>query len=196
MKHQNPRPEGQEADWLSDAEIPTDSGSEPDCTVDNDAELAPATEEEIQRFWEPRYDRDVNDRIRDMKKPLTIPWDQAVSQADVERLEAGYRSRSMEERWDVLIEDPDDKGGWSLHIFRSWLYEPCYVLHVTPELADCGRGATFAAITWEGEMDGPQIDAEQAKKEAITVCRWVLGAEFAALPDYSGEAWKYPIQEK
>lgn len=70
------------------------------------------------------------------------------------------------------------------------------MLHLIPaRLADCGQGATVAAVTWEGEMDGPLMGAEQVNKEVVTVCRWVLGAEFAALPDYAGEAWNYHIRE-
>ncbi|KAI6473661.1 hypothetical protein MCOR17_002534 [Pyricularia oryzae] len=42
---------------------------------------------------------------------------------------------------------------------------------------------------------GPLMGAEQVNKKVVTVCRWVLGAEFAALPDYAGEAWNYHIRE-
>lgn len=142
-----------------------------------------------------------------MKLPLTAPWDIPISDADVAKLKVGFKSQSMEDRWELLVENPDEDGGMSIHIFRSWLMEECYVLHiiVLKEETVSGNddsnsggsrsrsasGAKIHRITWEGNKAGLQCDAAQARKEAVMVARWILNCEFEALPHYSSkEFWQ------
>ncbi|KAL5897791.1 hypothetical protein ACKVWM_004953 [Pyricularia oryzae] len=124
------------------------------------------------------------------ENPLTTLRDQAIGPGDVEKAQGPGAGRAA---WRT----PDDGGpACPCSSFGAGCYQPCHVLHLIPaRLADCGQGATVAAVTWEGKMVDPQMNAEQAGKEVVTVCRWVLGAEFAALPDYAGEAWNYHIRE-
>ncbi|KAL8366408.1 hypothetical protein RB595_004942 [Gaeumannomyces hyphopodioides] len=194
--HGNPRPEESagmapplndaEGDNGSDVDIPSDSESdweEPEMP----AELAELSEEE---FFKPTVERNRY-RMHPMQEALTVPWDVPVSAADVERLKVGFRSRSMDDKWDLLVEDPDDKGGWSIHIIRSGgSYDTCFVLHLAPsqQLTDGatgGGGTKITAFTWDGKHSGLQVPEEQAKKDAIMLCRAQLGCEFDALPKYS-----------
>lgn len=120
-----------------------------------------------------------------MKKPLTAPWGLPISDADLEKLKFGLQSRNMDDKWNILIEDPDENGNISIHILRSWLQEECYILHIVPKPSDDdGRRANIQSITWEGNKSGLECDAEQAKKEAVIVARTQLQCEFETLPHY------------
>lgn len=120
-----------------------------------------------------------------MKVTLTASWDLPISDADAEKLEAGVKSRDMDDKWDMLIEDPDENDNISLHIIRSWLRQECYTLHIVPRLnSDTSGSAKIQSITWEGNKGGLQCDAEQAKKEAVILSRCHLNCDFEALPDY------------
>lgn len=103
----------------------------------------------------------------------------------------------MDNKWDLLIEDPDENGGFSVHILRNWLQEECYVLHVVVSKLppsnkndpdDTGKhsryGAEIQSITWEGNKAGLQCSAEQAQKEAVILARGWLHCELEALPHY------------
>ncbi|KAK2601689.1 hypothetical protein QQS21_004764 [Conoideocrella luteorostrata] len=142
------------------------------------------TDSDVERWYSRTYKRGSKDP---MKEPLTASWGVPISDADVEKLKAGLQSRSMDDKWDMLVEDPDEKGGLSIHIIRSWLQEECYILHIIPKPSNDNSGsAKVQSITWEGNKAGLQCDAEQAQKEAVMLCRGHLNCEFEALPQYPG----------
>ncbi|KAI0119019.1 hypothetical protein F4814DRAFT_410239 [Daldinia grandis] len=147
----------------------TDSGSEMD-------------EEEMKKWLSTTYERGSK---KPMKEPLTAPWGLPISDADVEKLKVGFKSQSMDDKWDMLVEDPDEDGNISLHIIRSWLQEESYILHIAPKpSSDEGGSAKVQSITWEGNKAGLQCDAEQAMKEAVILARGHLKCEFEGLPQY------------
>ncbi|KAI9647016.1 hypothetical protein NHQ30_005018 [Ciborinia camelliae] len=156
-------------------EIPeTDSGS--------DYIGSEMDEEEIKMWYSNTYKRGSR---RPMKEPLTAPWGMPISDTDVEKIKVGFRSRNMDDKWNILIEDPDENGNISLHIIRSWSQEECYILHIVPKPSNDDSGsANIQGITWEGNKGGLQCDAEQAKKEAVILSRWLLHCEFETLPHY------------
>ncbi|KAL8376627.1 hypothetical protein RB595_007641 [Gaeumannomyces hyphopodioides] len=176
-----PPPSNFEDDNESEVYIPSDSesdsGSEPSPLP---AELAELDEAE---FFKPTVERNRH-RMHPMKEALTAPWDVPVSAADVERLKAGFRSRSMDDKWDLLVGGPGRQGR---------LVPPHH-----PELdptegdgdgegATGGSGAKIMGFTWDGKYSDLQVPEEQAKKDAIMLCRGKLGCEFEALPQYSME---------
>ncbi|KAI1799281.1 hypothetical protein F4811DRAFT_114312 [Daldinia bambusicola] len=160
----------------------TDSGSEMD-------------EEEIKAWHSTAYKRGSKDP---MKKPLTASWGLPISDADLAKLKVGVKSRSMDDKWDILVEDPDEKGNVSIHIIRSWLQEECYILHIVPRpSSDEDESAKIESITWEGNKAGLQCEAEQAEKEAVMLCRGHLHCEFEALPQYpSSTFWDSKAYKK
>ncbi|PQE23533.1 hypothetical protein CJF31_00006194 [Rutstroemia sp. NJR-2017a BVV2] len=165
----------QEEEEESEVEIPTDSES------DNDSGTE-MTDEEVKKWLANIYERGSR---KPMKEPLKAPLDIPISDADVEKIKVGSRSRSMDDKWDLLVEDPDENGNVSLHIIRNWLQDECYILHVVPKPStEDGGSAKIERITWEGNKGGLQCDAEQAKMEAVILCRMRLDCEFEALPDY------------
>ncbi|KAL1851731.1 hypothetical protein Daus18300_012416 [Diaporthe australafricana] len=144
------------------------------------------TEEEIKMWCSTTYDRGSRFR-KPMKEPLTAPWGLPISNADMEKIKVGFKSRSMDDKYDLKVEDPDENGNVSLHIIRNWLQEECYILHFVP-----GSGsAEIHSITWEGNKSGLQCDAEQAKKQAIILARIFLHCDFEALPHHpSSVMWQ------
>jgi hypothetical protein len=174
----------------SNAEQEESSDSESD--YENTYEGRERTEEEWKNFWSTKYEHSSK---KPMKEPLTASLDVHISDEDVEKLKVGLRARSMEDKWDFLIEDPDENDNISLHILRSWCgkQDDCYVLHiVVPKPSNDGGGnAKIEGITWEGNKAGLQYDAEQAKLEAVLLCRGHLKCEFEKLPDYPASMfWK------
>ncbi|KAF2228656.1 hypothetical protein EV356DRAFT_497871 [Viridothelium virens] len=140
-------------------------------------------EEEAKKKWlSTAYERGSK---KPMRKPLTAPWDVPINNTDMEKLKAGLKARSMDDKWEILVEDPNENGTISLHILRSWLQEECYVLDIVPTPSgDNGGSAKIERITWEGDHAGLQCPAEQAKKEAVVLCRTQVGCELETLPKY------------
>ncbi|KAK7219530.1 hypothetical protein V2G26_007533 [Clonostachys chloroleuca] len=134
---------------INPEDIP-DLGSDDEPCVDD---VESATEEEIQLWWTARYDKSI---VKPIKEPLTAPWGLPVNSKDLEKLKAGFRTRSMDDKWDLLVEDPDEQDG----------------------------GGVIQDITWEGNNDGFRCEAEQAQKEAVVLCRLFLECEFETVPRY------------
>ncbi|KAH7119487.1 hypothetical protein B0J13DRAFT_569232 [Dactylonectria estremocensis] len=168
--------------------LTTDSESDAEVDAHSDVEEDDVDEEELWRKWlSTAYEHGSK---KPMKERLTAPLDLPISDADVEKLKVGIKSRSMDDKWDILVEDPDENGGLSIHIIRHWVQEECYILHIVPSTSDSdGGSAKVHRITWEGNKAGLQCDAEQAKKEAVMLCRGHLRCEFEALPQYPSSAF-------
>ncbi|VUC37318.1 unnamed protein product [Clonostachys rosea] len=160
---------------INPEDIP-DLGSDDEPCVDD---VESATEEEIQLWWTARYDKSI---VKPIKEPLTAPWGLPVNSKDLEKLKAGFRTRSMDDKWDLLVEDPDGQGNISLHILRNLAYTEYFILHIVSY--EDGGGAVIQDITWEGNNDGFRCEAEQAQKEAVVLCRLFLECEFETVPKY------------
>ena len=104
----------------------------------------------------------------------------------------------MDDKWDILVENPDENGNLSIHIIRSWVKEPAYILHIVQKQSeDDGGSAKVGGITWEGNKAGKQCGAEQALKEAVMLCRGHLKCEFETLPQYPRSAfWDWKAYKK
>lgn len=178
----------------------TDSESDVEFDTSSDEGAASEVDEEELNSWHKATYKPIYYSKKPMKAPLTAPWGLPVSDADVEKLKVGFKSQSMDHKWDLLVEDPDPSGGFSVHIIRNWLQMDCYVLHITPKPSgdeDKGEdgGSTAAkirGITWEGDKNGLQCSTEQARKEAVMLCRGWLGCEFETLPDYPSSVFWDP----
>lgn len=173
---------------------PTDSESDVD--VNEDAPSDWDEEEEMKKWLSTTYEPGSRSP---MKEPLTAPWDLSISDADVEKLKVGFKPHSMDDKWDILVENPDKDGNLSIHIIRSWLQEECYILHIAPKQSSDdgggeggGGGAKVQGITWEGNKAGLQCDAQQAKKEAVMLARSLLQCEFEKLPHYPSSVFWDP----
>jgi hypothetical protein len=176
--------------------LPASPATDSEVDVEEDLYAGMTDEEAWQKYLSTKYEHSSK---KPMKEPLTAPWGLPISDADLEKLKVGVKSRNMDDKWDVLNEDPDKDGNISIHILRSWLQEDCYILHIVPKpnSDNDGGSANIQSITWEGNKGGLQCDAEQAKKEAVIVSRMILKCEFETLPDYpSSVLWQLSAYKK
>jgi hypothetical protein len=133
-------------------------------------------------FWD-RWSKNIFERIlvKPMKKPLTAPWDLAISDSDVEKLKAGFTCRNLDDKYAWEIED--DNGNISIHVLRSFVHEEEYTLHIVLKPSnDNSASAKIHSITWEGELAGIKDDVEKAKKRVVMLGRHMLKCDFKNAP--------------
>ncbi len=75
--------------------------------------------------------------------------------------------------------DLDQDG--NISICRSWTNRELYRLAVKP--SEGGTNVKIEAIIWE-QNQGDRISEEQAKIDAVILCRQIIECDFAAAPDY------------
>ncbi|KAI6259036.1 hypothetical protein MCOR19_004596 [Pyricularia oryzae] len=137
------------------------------------------------------FDSEADTRIRDMKKtPCRLSGTRPSAQAT---------SRKLRGRVQVAQHGgPRTTGGRLVPVRLSELAVTSRVTCCTSSprgLPTAARARPSLPSPGRAKWTGPLMGAEQVNKKVVTVCRWVLGAEFAALPDYAGEAWNYHIRE-
>lgn len=188
----SPHSNSEQEEMDSPLDLPSsDSESEVEENEEGDVD-SEVDEEEMKKWLSTAYERGSK---KPMKKPLNEPWGLSISDTDVEKLKVGVKSRSMDDKWDILVEDPDEDGNISIHIIRSWLQEECYIFHIQSN--GNGGSAKIESITWEGNKGGLQCGAEQAKKEAVMLSRGHLDCKFETLPQYpSSDFWASDAYKK
>jgi len=135
-----------------------------------------------EEFWA-RWSSNIYDRrmVKPMVKPLTAPWDLAVSDTDVEKLKAGFRSRNQDDKYDWLIED--ENGNISIHVIRHFVQKEVYVLHIAAKSnTDNSASAKIHSITWDGELVSIRDDVKLAKERVVILARAILGCELENAP--------------
>jgi hypothetical protein len=100
----------------------------------------------------------ITDYMHTMEDPATALWDLSISDADFEKLKAGFESEDMDDRWIISVTDLDQSGNISIHISRSWTKKELYRLAVKP--SDGTSGVKIEAITWEQNKGGIHISEE------------------------------------
>ena len=137
------------------------------------------------------------DRIHTMQEPATAPWGLRISDADLEKLKAGFEPQDMDDKWRVSATNQSQSGTISIHVARGWSGKEFYVLVVKPsDGGSSGRGVKIEAITWEQNKGGIRISEEQAKKEVVIITRNLLDCGFDALPDYDNSIlWNHPAAQ-
>lgn len=74
-----------------------------------------------------------------------------------------------------------DQGG-NISIRRSWTNIELYRLVIKP--SEGGTSAKIEAITWEEDYYHRNLTEEQAKLDAVVLCRIICECDLAAAPDY------------
>lgn len=113
-----------------------------------------------------------------MDDPATGTWNLSISESDLDKLKAGYLSQGMEEKWDFKTEEADAHGRITLRVSRSWTGIEHYLLH----LETGGRGPKIHSITWSQNVGDIRLTEEQAKINAVILCRCWLGCVFLEVP--------------
>ncbi|KAM0664309.1 hypothetical protein MY8738_005607 [Beauveria namnaoensis] len=118
-------------------------------------------------------------KTQPIQKPATAPWDLQVSETDLRKLRIGFMPESMEDKW-LCYSTPDDaSGAFFVQLCRSWTKTEQMVLKVQPAVAGSDSAheasATITEITWEAQDADLDLDQEEAKENAVMVCKGILG---------------------
>ena len=105
--------------------------------------------------------------------------DEATTDEPTTDDELTYEELMAEPTTDEATVDLDQGGNISIR--RSWTNRELYRLAVKP--SEGGTSAKIEAITWEQNY-GDHISEEQAKIDAVILCRHICECDFAAAPDY------------
>lgn len=120
-----------------------------------------------------------------MQEPATALWGLSISDADFEKLKAGFEPRDMDDKWRVSVTNQNGDGNISVTFNRGWTDKEYYILVMKPSDGDSSNSdVKIEAITWEQRKGRPQRSEEQAKKEVVILARCNLACEFDALPEY------------
>ncbi|KAJ5624942.1 hypothetical protein N7510_001251 [Penicillium lagena] len=120
-----------------------------------------------------------------MQEPATALWGLSISDADFEKLKAGFEPQDQDDKWHVSVKDQSGSGSIFVHLARSATGLEHYILVV--RAGDSGSGSSsvkIKAITWEQKRGKMRISEEHAKKELVMITRSILECDFDALPEY------------
>lgn len=67
-----------------------------------------------------------------MQEPATAPWGLSISDADFEKLKAGFEPQDQDDKLRVSVTDQSQSGNISIHLARSGTGKELYVLVVKP----------------------------------------------------------------
>ena len=133
-----------------------------------------------------------------MQEPATTSWGLSISDADFEKLKAGFEPQDQDDKWRVCVTEHFESGNIFIHLSRSGTGKELYVLVVKPGDSSSGNSsdAKIQAITWEQNKGGIRISEEQAKKEVVIITRNLLGCDFETLPEYDvSDLWNHPAAQ-
>ncbi|KAK8124531.1 uncharacterized protein PG998_000290 [Apiospora kogelbergensis] len=130
-----------------------------------------------------------------MKEPATATWGLRISDADFDKLKAGFEPESWDDKWGVSAEEQSQSRNVLIHVTRNPTGKDHYVLDIKPhgEDGDSREGIKVEAITWDQKKGEIHITEEQAKKEVVVITRRLLECDFEALPEYDVSIlWDHP----
>ncbi|TLS31100.1 hypothetical protein PpBr36_03813 [Pyricularia pennisetigena] len=136
-------------------------------------------------------------RRKPMQNPTTTSWDLEIDATDFTQLKLGFAGSNQDHKWTIAASDPDESGLVPIHIIRRGVNMERYILHLRPAADD--KGARVESITWDAALgtDGDTAALEQqAKEEAVLLCRVHAGCAFENLARYEASIFWNPRPEK
>jgi hypothetical protein len=126
------------------------------------------------------------------KPPATAQWDYTIRYDDYTKLLAGYLAQSMDEKWTILTDAPEDgQSNAIVHIYFGWKNYEEMALTVKPgdpNDTTAEEWATITEIAWKEEHPGPLITSEaEAKSRAIRMCNALCGCALEPLEEEEDE---------
>lgn len=115
-----------------------------------------------------------------IKDPATAEWGLKIDRADYEKLLKGFTPRSMEDKWLCNTDRPDHHGNTTVHWYGGWANTEVFTIAVDVIDADNSEAKDWAVltkITWEKVVGSQEIDAEGAKADVVSLCRWGMNCE-------------------
>ncbi|PNS19472.1 hypothetical protein CAC42_7316 [Sphaceloma murrayae] len=113
-----------------------------------------------------------------MDNPTTEAWGLQISDDDFEKLKGGWEPEQMEDKW-MIVSQPSGKDRIAVNIARSWTHEIFFLLTILPPKS--GEGAKIESILWETKNGHQRESKENAIKEAVMLCKGMLGVKFESL---------------
>jgi hypothetical protein len=94
----------------------------------------------------------------------------------------GFQPKDMDDKWAVIVDDPDAQGNTVVRVIRSWLSEEFFTL--TIEAGNFGNTeveewAKIVDISWTPNFfQSRVIDEAEAKRWAKSMLKGCMGCEF------------------
>lgn len=104
----------------------------------------------------------------------TVAWNVPLSPTDINSLIAGFRPESMDDKWFIYSEGPNDRGKLLVNLHRSWTG-----IKVAQVVVDVTSGSEHIdSITWNNGEQTSRLSSHEAKETVAGTFKWVLGVKF------------------
>ncbi|KAK3177301.1 hypothetical protein K4F52_009911 [Lecanicillium sp. MT-2017a] len=135
-----------------------------------------------------RLERIAPDRLKPdstslhrFSKPKSAPWTASLSGNDTFKLLKGYKPESMDDRWEIYTEGPNDKGHVTVRIYRSWTGLQTVSVWITASVTKDNwiTAGRVTQINWETDWNKLRgYDAEESKDTVKALCKTHFGVTF------------------
>ncbi|KAF2639442.1 hypothetical protein P280DRAFT_470117 [Massarina eburnea CBS 473.64] len=119
-------------------------------------------------------------KVLPLENPVTAEWGRTITHNDYNKMLKGFMPQDMDEKWMIATDTPGAQGNTVVHICRSWTSKEQYALTISagnPNDTDAKDWGKIVKISWNDKFMGMFISEEEAKKEAVGFCKWLLRCE-------------------
>jgi hypothetical protein len=113
-----------------------------------------------------------------MKEPKTVPWNISISNADLEKLKAGFEPQTQDHKWCIWVSEQNQDGNITITFARAAFRRELYAFHIK----EGDGGSSIEAFTWEQNNGVVRVPEEVAKKQVVATSRAILKCDLEALP--------------
>jgi hypothetical protein len=112
--------------------------------------------------------------------PVTAQWGRTITYEDYNKMLQGYRPDSMDDKWFVKTNKPEDaQGDIVVHAYWGWSSHEMIALTVTagdPSKTDAKEWATITQIAWRKVWPGSEEEMSEAKakRNGVGFCNHLL----------------------
>jgi hypothetical protein len=121
--------------------------------------------------------------LRLLEDPLTADWRCTITYSDYNKMLKGWMGESMDDKWMVFTDTPDNEGNTVVHVCRSWTGIENFSLKIVagnPNETEAKEWGTTVQISWleyTRSIPETKVTEEDVKKRARGLCRRLLGCE-------------------
>jgi hypothetical protein len=126
-------------------------------------------------------------RIRKpISRPLRASWKIPLLSEQVLPLLKGFQPESMDDKWAIWSEGPDERGRCKVLMCRSWTGHRIFEVEVSLKKLERGDGRRgnrdiggwITGLVWEENKDVARVESERDAKSIVrSVCKVFLGVE-------------------
>lgn len=104
----------------------------------------------------------------------TVSWNVFLTPEQAVSLVMGFKPKTLQDKWFIYSEGPDQSGKLKVHFHRSWTGLKIAELFILIDLKGLGAGK-IVGIKFNGTEQTNSMDEEEARYMVSTTCAWVLG---------------------